>query len=63
MNPTSRAAARFTSGLNFYCSATAIKRIAQIHRARCGLDKLQAAIDAALKLRTLMKDARGGLIR
>ena len=34
MPPTSRAAARFTSGLNFYCSATAIKRIAQIHRAK-----------------------------
>ena len=63
MNPTSRAAARFVSRLHFYCSAAAIKRITSIHRARCGLDKLQAVIDAALKLRTLMKDARGGLIR
>ena len=33
------------------------------HGARCGLAKLQTVIDAACVLRTLMKDARGGLIR
>ncbi len=34
------------------------------YRARCGLAKLQPVIDAALLwLQTLMKDARGSLIR
>jgi hypothetical protein len=33
-------------------------------RKGCGLDKLQPVIEAAIVgLRTLMKDARGGLIR
>jgi len=39
------------------------ERVVQ-YRARCGLAKLQPVIDAALLwLRTLMKDARGGLNR
>ncbi len=33
------------------------------YRVRCGLEKLQPVIDAALMPRTLMKDARGSRIR
>jgi hypothetical protein len=49
-------------------SITARKRIASSLRAKVRTDKLQPVIDAALLVaervpRTLMKDARGGLIR
>lgn len=36
---------------------------ALILRAKCGLEKLQPVILQRSWLRTLMKDARGGLIR
>jgi hypothetical protein len=32
-------------------------------RAKCGLEKLQPVMVQRLLLRTLMKDARGGLMR
>jgi len=49
-------------------ASTALMRIALIGGAKVRTDKLQPVIDAALLiaepwLRTLMKDARGGLIR
>jgi len=36
---------------------------ASMKRKGCGLEKLQPVIDAVVRLRTLMEDARGGLIR
>jgi hypothetical protein len=42
---------------------TACWRVASNSRAKVRTDKLQPVIDAARVLRTLMKDARGGLIR
>jgi len=44
-------------------SFTVLLRKASMLRARVRTDKLQPVIDAAWLLRTLMKDARGGLIR
>jgi hypothetical protein len=44
-------------------SGTALPRIASRIRAKVRTDKLQPVIRAASMLRTLMKDARGGLIR
>jgi hypothetical protein len=48
-------------GTNY--SSTALPRIASRIRAKVRTDKLQPVIRAARMLRTLMKDARGGLIR
>jgi hypothetical protein len=42
---------------------TALLRIALICRARCGRTNYNRSLMQLLVLRTLMKDARGGLIR
>jgi hypothetical protein len=64
---TPRASQRLDSHLDLACSAiysiTALVRIASIRSSQVRTDKLQPVIDAASLLRTLMKDARGSLIR
>ena len=56
-----RIAKRFVNGVVSLGHRDCVDGVEQ--RARCGLPKLQTVIDAACWLRTLMKDARGDLIR
>ena len=66
-NEVRRAAQRLDSYLLFssawtYCFS-ALMRIASSLRARCGRTNYNRSLMQRLVLRTLMKDARGGLIR